>query len=113
MRRATSPPTKVPPPDSRSAVAGRDRRASDDADVQRFVTLTARADVELDLLAFLERAIARTLDLGVVDEDIWTLLAGDETEALLGVEELHRACCQRILFSSLGPIPAMGPTSTL
>jgi hypothetical protein len=37
-----------------------------------------------------------------VDEDIVALFAGDETEALLSVEELHRACDHLILFSCDG-----------
>src|SRR5690606_27348072 len=62
-------------------------------DVLRLVALAAGADLELDLLAGLERAIALALDVGVVDEDVVHPVARDEAVALLGVEELHRADC--------------------
>ena len=51
------------------------------------------ADLELDLLARLERAVAGALDVGVVDEDVVPVVTRDEAVALLGVEELDRTDC--------------------
>jgi hypothetical protein len=65
---------------------------SDGADVLGFLTLPARADIELDALAVLERLVPVALDLRVVDEDVLALVTGDEPVTLLGVEELHSAC---------------------
>src|SRR5687768_14087866 len=76
-----------------------DSLRSDDADVLGFLALAPGSDVELDLLAFVERLVATALDVGEVDEHIIALLAGDEAEALLSVEELHGACCH-LDFSS-------------
>jgi hypothetical protein len=75
--------------------------SADETDVLGFLPLSARTHVELDDLAGLERPVAAALDVGVVDEDVVTLLTGDESEALLGIEELHCACSQRSLFSNL------------
>src|SRR2546423_13908259 len=86
-------------PPAHPAGANPGRRRSDDPDVLGFLPLAPGPDVELDDLTGLERPVARSLDVGVVDEDVVTLLAGDESEALLSIEELHRACCQRSLFS--------------
>ena len=74
------------------------RERSDGADVLRLVTLTPGADVELDTLTLFERLVARPLDRREVDENVVTLLPGDEAETLLRVEKLHSACSQRISF---------------
>src|SRR5436190_993057 len=78
---------------------------SDGPDVLRFLALATGGDVELDLLALLQRAVAAALDVGVMDENVVALLAGDEAEALLGVEELHGTCCHDYLFSSGERVP--------
>ena len=72
---------------------------SDHSDVLRFLTLAAGSNVELDALTLVERLVARSLDAGEVDEHVVALLTGDEAETLFGVEELHGACSQLILFS--------------
>ena len=56
---------------------------SDDPNVLRFLALSAGSDVELDPLAFLERPVTTALDVGVMYENVLTLLSGDESEALL------------------------------
>src|SRR3954451_24430181 len=106
-------PDKTSKPPATSRRLPEDRPDSDRADVQRLVPLPARADVEFDLLSFLQRPVAGALDLRVVDKNVRPRLAGDETEALLSVEELHRACSQRILFSLPGPIRTTDPQSIL
>src|SRR5690606_32211817 len=59
--------------------------------------LGALADLELDLLVLLEGAEARTLDLGVVDEDVsGAVLGRDEAEPLLRVEPLHSSLCHSV-----------------
>src|SRR5215510_9100669 len=74
----------------------RERGASGDADVLRLFTLPAGADVELDVLTFLQGAIPAALDRREVDEHIGSVLARDEAVALLRVEPFHGACCQRL-----------------
>jgi hypothetical protein len=70
----------------------------DCSNVSGFLALTARAHVELDLLALIERLVAASLDIGVVDEYVIALLTRNEAEAPLGVEEFHGSCCQRCSF---------------
>ena len=48
------------------------------------------------LLALVEGLVAVALDVGEVDEHVVALLAGDEAEALLGVEELHGTCSPKV-----------------
>src|SRR6185503_16178618 len=53
-------------------------------------TLGALHDVELNLVAFLQRLEPRGVDAGVMDEHVLlSILAGNEAEALLVVEPLH------------------------
>src|SRR5215213_7426383 len=69
-------------------------RRSDGADVRGLRTLLALLDVELDALVLLQRAIARRLNGGEVDEDVGVpTVGGDEAVALLAVEPLHGALC--------------------
>ena len=63
------------------------------ADVLGFVALLARSDVELDVLALVERLVAVTADVRVVDEDVVARLARDEAVTLVRIEELDRALC--------------------
>lgn len=85
--------------------AGKRRRlrrellGSDDPDVLGFLALSARGDVEFDVLTLFETLVSTPLNIGVVNENILALLTRDEAEALLGVEELHGTCCQLLLFS--------------
>ena len=75
-------------------------RVSDDPNVLSLFTLATGGHVELDALTLFKRLVSRALDVGVVHEDVFTLLTRDEAEALLGVEELHGTCCQLLLFSA-------------
>src|SRR5262249_12730486 len=65
--------------------------ALNDADVLRFFALLSRADVELDALTLVERAIALTLNRREVDEHIRLVFPSDEPVALLRAEPLHSA----------------------
>jgi len=57
-------------------------------------------NLELNALVFLERAIAASLDLGVVDEEVLrAIVRGDEAEALVTVEPFHSSLCH--LLTSL------------
>jgi hypothetical protein len=62
-----------------------------------FVTLPARGDVELDLLAFAQRLVAVALNIRIVDEQIFALVAGDEDEALLRDQELHSSSSHYVI----------------
>src|SRR3954470_21967323 len=67
---------------------------SDALDLLRPGALRPLRDVELDLLAFLELAVAAALDGRVVNEDVSAAaVLLDEAEALFAVEPLHGACC--------------------
>ena len=66
-------------------------RGSDSADVEGFRALLAGADVELDVLAFIEAAVAIARDVGVMDEHVLASLNGDESETLFGIEKLYGA----------------------
>src|SRR2546430_1106204 len=61
----------------------------------------------------LQGLVAGALDVGVVHEDVVALLARNEAEALLSIEELHGTCCQRILFSWHGPTTAVEPENSM
>src|SRR5690242_3436392 len=63
---------------------------ADDFHVLRLGPLLALRDVELDLLAVLEAAVAATCDRAEVHEDIWATFNLDEPVALVAVEPLHR-----------------------
>ena len=58
-------------------------RRSENADEQGFVALAAGADLELDLLAVFEGAVARAFDVREVDEHIVAVVAADESVACL------------------------------
>jgi hypothetical protein len=51
--------------------------------------LGARANLEFNRLAFVQRLVALRLNRGVVDENVLAGLALDETEALAGVKPLY------------------------
>src|SRR5687768_8582406 len=72
-----------------SVLACSKRSASDGADVLSLFTLPTGGDVELDALALIQGAVALTLNVREVHEDVVGALARDEAEALLSVEELH------------------------
>jgi len=66
---------------------------SDDADPGGQQTLGDLGDVELDALAFFEAAVARGVDLGVVDEDVrGVVVAGDEALANPPLNHFTIAC---------------------
>jgi hypothetical protein len=60
-------------------------------DVLRSRTFLTLDDIELDLLALVQRLEARSLDRAVVDEYVLATFPSDEAETLLGIEPLHRA----------------------
>src|SRR5713101_3118475 len=62
-----------------------------DPDVFRLGSLLALGDVELDLLPFLQAAVAGTGDRADVHEHVRAALDRDEAVALVAVEPLHRA----------------------
>src|SRR5581483_10693272 len=67
-------------------------RPSDGTDVLRLQTAIGLLRCELHLLALLERLEARALDVLVVDEQlVATVIRGDESPTLLGIEKLHGA----------------------
>jgi hypothetical protein len=65
--------------------------SGDDPDVFRLGSLLALGDVELDLLAFLEAAVAAAGDRAEVHEHVRAALRRDEAVALVAVESHHRA----------------------
>src|SRR6478735_4346801 len=70
------------------------RGGSDDLDLLGLGALRALRDVEVDLLAVLELAVAAALDGRVVNEDVSAAaVLLDEAEALFAVEPLNGACC--------------------
>ena len=76
-----------------------DQLVSERPDVLSFLALTAGSNVELDTLALLQRLVAVTLNVGVVNENVFATLTCYESEALLGIEELHGTCSQLSLIS--------------
>src|SRR6266536_3689696 len=62
-----------------------------DPDVFRLGSLLALGDVELDLLPFLQAAVAATGDRAEVHEHVLATLDRDESVALVAVEPLHSA----------------------
>lgn len=62
------------------------------ADFCRLRTLGAILDFELDLLAFVQAAVATTLDSGEVSKNVTAASIGsNETEAFFGIEPLNFA----------------------
>jgi hypothetical protein len=76
-------------------------------DVLGLKAFIALNDIELDLLSFDEGAVAVHGDLRVMNEDVVSALALDETEALLIGEPLNGALSQRFL---LEPATAQAPS---
>src|SRR6202046_5942636 len=102
--------------------SGMVRYASDRTDVLRLRPLLPLGRVELDLLVFIQRPVARTRDRGEVHEHVRRpVIGGDETEALVGVEPLHCSCCHQstssIYHAMTRPdaptvsLPRLAPTS--
>src|SRR5215510_6882908 len=95
MTAGRSPParqTAIPP--CRPLNAGAAVAAAalvDDLDVLRLGSLLALRDVELDLLPFVEAAVAATSDRAEVHEHIRATFNLDEAVAFVAVEPLHRA----------------------
>jgi|SRR5271157_1755702 len=60
----------------------------------RLRTFGSLADFELDSLIFLKGAKTITLDLRMVDENVFcAAVRGDKSEALLAVEPFHSSLC--------------------
>jgi hypothetical protein len=72
---------------------------AEDLNVLRLGALLALGDVELDLLPFIEAAVAATGDRAEVHEHIRATFNLDEPVALVAVEPLHRS------LRHLDPIP--------
>jgi hypothetical protein len=63
-------------------------------------------DLELDTLVLREGAVAASLDLGIVDEEILrAAIGGDEVEARVTVEPFHSSLCIYLLPSFNAHIP--------
>ena len=54
--------------------------------------------IELNLLAFLQRAEALRLNGGVVDEYVLAILAGDKAKTFCVIEPLYFAFCTHLLY---------------
>src|SRR3989440_12215344 len=65
--------------------------SGNDPDVFRLGSLLALGDVELDLLPFLQAAVAATGDRAEVHEHVLATLDSDEAVALAAVEPFHSA----------------------
>src|SRR5207249_6036488 len=65
--------------------------SGNDPDVFRLGSLLALGDVELDLLSFLQAAVAAAGDRAEVHEHVRAALDRDEAVALVAVEPLHSA----------------------
>lgn len=65
--------------------------------------------IELDTLAFFERFEAGSLDGGVVHKTVFlTILASDESEALLIVEPFHGSCHTHAVLPRSGFVDGVG-----
>jgi len=77
-----------PPSECNSASAN---ASADDPDVFRLGSLLALRNVELDLLPFVDAAVATTRDRAEVHEHVRATLDLDEAVALVAVKPLHSA----------------------
>src|SRR6266568_3877292 len=84
----TSPGTRDCPASGEAVAAV---ASADDPDVLRLGSLLALRDAGLDLLPFLQAAVAAAGDRAEVHEHVRATLGRDESVALLAVEPLHRA----------------------
>jgi hypothetical protein len=66
---------------------------SDHANVLGFFALFPGCSVELYELTLFEAFVAVALDVGEMDEDVITLLARDEAEALFCIKKFHCSLC--------------------
>src|SRR5207244_12163168 len=84
--------------------------SADDLDVFRLGSFLALGDVELDLLPFLQAAVAAAGDRAEVHEHVLATLDLDEAVALLAVEPLHRAL-RHLDLLRCGRCPALAARS--
>src|SRR5215831_21377860 len=83
--------------------------SGDRPDVGALRALLALRHLVLDLLVLLETLVAITGDAAEMHEDVGaTVVLGDESEALLGVEPLHGSCAHE---RSLLPCPGTSLTA--
>jgi hypothetical protein len=61
------------------------------ADAKSLGTLTAGADLKFDGLTFVKAAVTLALNVGVVDEDVFSVSDGEESIALFGIKEFYGA----------------------
>src|SRR5215471_11756091 len=93
----SSPSCNIPQPGARTTLrpgvhlALVRAESADGHNVFRLGSLLALGDVELDLLPFLQAAIAVAGDRAEVHEHVWATLDRDETVPLVGIEPLHSA----------------------
>src|SRR5829696_3053405 len=109
MNQTTNPPSDCSG-DSLGTKVTEGCAGSDRLDLLRLGALLTLRDVELDLLALLQLAVAATLDSRVVNEDIGAAaVLLDEAEALFAVEPLHGACCHWCCLFWLATPPVWRP----
>jgi hypothetical protein len=64
-------------------------------------TFLARCDIETYPITFGERFESIALDLGKVDEHVWSIVLLDKTETLCIVKPFHLTFCHLLLHVSL------------
>ena len=76
----------------------------DDANVARALPATSRIvlDVELDLLALLERVELARAKGGVVEEDLGAVLGANESESTVSDQTHNGTCCHDLYNPSTG-----------
>src|SRR5271157_4130769 len=88
--------------------------SGNDPDVFRLGSLLALGDVELDLLSFLQAAVAAAGDRAEVHEHVRAALDRDEAVAFVAVEPLHSALRHLdLLVVRAAPRHDRGPLSPL
>src|SRR5215831_5711573 len=98
-----------------AACGGGDVVAADasagDFDVFRLGSLLALGDVELDLLPFLQAAVAAAGDRAEVHEHVRVTVDSDEAVALVAVEPLHSALrhIDLLAVDAAPPVTVCGP----
>src|SRR6266700_4557087 len=107
-------PCLYAPPAVRQGSLRRRRRLGEalagDLDVFRLRSLLALGDVELDLLSFLQAAVATTRDRAEMHEHVLAALDRDEAIAFVAVEPLHSALCHLdLLVVHAAPRHGRGP----
>ena len=115
-----------------AASKSEDKIRLDRGHVLRLPSLGSFNDVELDRLSFFQAAEALILDGGVVDENVFSVLAADEAVTFGVVEPLHcslfhsvaliflldllnrngKGCCRKVELAVLFLLPTTLPSSS-